>query len=223
MKLKTLAIAAATLAVGAISSQAQVYSQNIVGYANVVFVGTNSYTLVCNPLDDGNGNVISNLFANLPAGSTITTWNGATFNAAVGKTAGGWGAGSGASLPPGVGFFVKNGKASPASPPYTNTFAGTVAVASGGSVTNSLILGYNLVGSILPYAADLITDTNLNLQVAKQSTLTSWNVNGQVYNAAIGKTAGGWSVGATFPVTVGQAYFIKSGTMATNWIENAPF
>jgi hypothetical protein len=75
----------------------------------------------------------------------------------------------------------------------------------------------------LPYAGDLITDTNLNLQVAKQSSLTSWNTAGQVYNASITKTAGGWPVGVPFPVTIGQAYFIKSGTTATNWIENAPF
>jgi hypothetical protein len=223
MKIKSLAIVAATLAATVVSSQAQVYSQNIVGYVNVVLKGTNSYTLICNPLDDGNGNAISNLFAALPAGSSVTTWNGATFNAPVQKTVGGWPATAGAALPPGVGFFLKNGKASPSSPDYTNTFAGTVAVNSGGSVTNSLIFGYSLVGSILPYAGDLITDTNLNLQVAKQSTLTAWDVNGQVYTAPIQKTVNGWPVGAVFPVTVGQGYFIKSGVNATNWIENAPF
>jgi hypothetical protein len=223
MKIKTLAIAAATLAVGAITSQAQVYSQNIVGYVNVVLVGTNGFTLVSNPLDDGNGNVISNLFANLPAGSTVTTFSGGAFNAAIQKTAGGWPAAAGASLPPGTGFFVKNGKASPASPNFTNTFSGSIAVTSGAQVTNYLALGYNLVGSIIPYAGDLITDTNLNLQVAKQTTLTSWNVTGQAFDAAIQKTAGGWPVGVTFPVVPGQGYFIKSGTTATNWIENAPF
>jgi hypothetical protein len=65
----------------------------------------------------------------------------------------------------------------------------------------------------------LITDTNLNLQLNRQSTLTAWDVNNQVYQAAIQKTAGGWPVGVTFPVVVGQAYFIKSGLQATNWIE----
>jgi hypothetical protein len=216
MKTKTLLIAAAALAAGVISSQAQVYSQNIVGYVNVLVKGANSYTLIANPLDDGNGNQLTNIIGGLPAGSSITTWGGAVFNTPVGKTAGGWA--TSIPLPPGVGFFVKNGKASPVSPDYTNTFVGSVlASAGGGMVTNALALGYNLVGSQLPYGGDITTDTNLNLQVPAQSSLTSWNTANQLYDTPVGKTVGGWA--SSFNVTVGEGFFLKEGKYATNWVQ----
>ena len=44
MRTKTLLIAAAALAVGAGISMAQTYSQNVVGYANVVIAGNGAYT-----------------------------------------------------------------------------------------------------------------------------------------------------------------------------------
>jgi hypothetical protein len=219
MRTKTLLIAVAALAAGVLTSSAQTYSQNVVGYVNVVYKGANAYTLVANPLDDGNGNIMTNIVGNLPAGSTVTTWAGTGFNAPIQKTAGGWPATAGISLPPGVAFFVKNGKASPASPDFTNTFVGSVVVPVHASVTNVLALGYNLAGSQIPYAGDLIADTNLNLQVPRQSSLTSWNVAAQGYDAPIGKTAGGWPSGATFVVTPGQGYFIKEGLFQTNWVQ----
>lgn len=219
MNTKSLLIAAATLAVGAISSQAQVYSQNIVGYVNVPLAP--GYSLIANPLDDGSGNQLTNLLnsASLVNKSTVTTWNGTVYNTAIGKVTGGWGANT--SLPPGTGFFLKNNGAS-----TTNTFVGTVGganVVSGQQLTNVLNAGYNLVGSILPYAGDLTTDTNLNLSSAtlvNKSTLTSWNVPGQVFDTAVGKVTGGW--GAAFPVTVGQGYFLKNNGVATNWVQSAP-
>jgi hypothetical protein len=56
MRTKTLLIAtAAALAAGIISSQAQVYSQNIVGYVNIpAKIG---YNIVANPLDNGADNL----------------------------------------------------------------------------------------------------------------------------------------------------------------------
>jgi hypothetical protein len=214
MKTKTLLIAAAALAAGVISSQAQVYSQNIVGYVNVVLPGAAGYSLVANPLDDGNGNQLTNVLKALPNSSTVTTWNGTGYDLPYSLVAGTW---SGSRpLPPGVGFFVKNGKAT--SPVLTNTFVGSVAVASGQSVTNTLNLGYNLVGSILPYAGDLTTDTNLNLHVPNSSTITIWNGSG--YNLPVSLVAGVWSGPAN--VSVGQAYFIKEGKYATNWVQTLP-
>src|SRR5258708_767567 len=110
MKSKTLLIAAAALVAATVSSEAQVYSANVVGYANVILTGapvaTNSLSLICNPLDDGNGNILTNIIGGLPAGSTVTTWNGTAFNASIQKTVGGWPANAGISLPPGIGFFV---------------------------------------------------------------------------------------------------------------------
>ncbi len=58
-------MAAAALAAGLVTSNAQVYSANVVGYVNVPAAGGGSYTLAATPLDydgtgtnDGNLNVI---------------------------------------------------------------------------------------------------------------------------------------------------------------------
>jgi len=60
---KTLLMTAAALAAGIISTQAQVYSQNIVGYVNVSVAG-NGYALIGHQLDLGDGtNGISSVFA----------------------------------------------------------------------------------------------------------------------------------------------------------------
>jgi hypothetical protein len=52
MKIKATLIAAATLAVGVISSQAQVYSQNVVGYVNQV-IPANSFQIIAGTLING--------------------------------------------------------------------------------------------------------------------------------------------------------------------------
>src|ERR1035437_3394571 len=120
MRTKTLLIAVAALAAGILASSAQTYSQNIVGYANVVLAGNGAFTLLANPFDDGNGNQSTNLLnAALPKKSQVLTWNGASFNI-IQKTATGWP--SSVSLPPGIGFFVLNG--GPGAPDLTNTFVG---------------------------------------------------------------------------------------------------
>jgi hypothetical protein len=74
---KTLLIAAAALAAGVISSQAQVYSQNIVGYVNQAapagFIAAN------NPLNNSAGNNATNLFdctSGNNDGSTLLLWSG---------------------------------------------------------------------------------------------------------------------------------------------------
>jgi hypothetical protein len=212
MRTKTLLIAAAALVAGVISTEAQpVYSANVVGYANVILPGNGAYSLIANPFDDGNGNQLTNLLATLPNSSTVTTWNGSGYDAPISLTLGAWSGNK--TLPPGVGFFVKNGKTG--SPTITNTFVGSIVAANGASATNGLALGYNLVGSTLPYAGDLTTDTNLNLVVPNSSTITVWNGSG--YNAPISLTLGAWSGPA--PVSVGQAYFIKEGKFATNWVQ----
>jgi hypothetical protein len=216
MRTKTLLIAAAALAAGLVSSQAQtVYSANVVGYANVVLAGNGGYTLVANPLDDGNGNQLTNILSSsLPTKSQVLTWNGTSYNTAITKGAGGWA--SSISLPPGTGFFVKNGIAGSA--PVTNTFVGSVVANAGSSVTNALPTLYTLVGSPIPYAADATTDTNINLAgLANKSQLLDWNSGTQQYDTADTKGSAGW--GAAFPVSVGQGFFVKT-LVPTNWTQS---
>lgn len=91
---KTLLIAAAALAAGVISTQAQVYSQNIVGYVNQVIPG-NSYQIVGSQLIGGsdvaqtngdvNATLISGLISspndppNLSSNSVLFVWNGSGY------------------------------------------------------------------------------------------------------------------------------------------------
>ena len=102
MKLKSLAIAAATLAVGAITSQAQVYSQNIVGYVNAPTVA-GQYVLLCNPLDDGT-NTLNSLASSAGIGSLVQVWNGAGYTQCS-KSPVGWS--PNASIPVGKGLFLR--------------------------------------------------------------------------------------------------------------------
>jgi hypothetical protein len=220
MRTKILLTAAAALAAGVVASNAQVYSANVVGYANVTVVGASAYTLVANPFDDGNGNQSSNLLASLPNKSQLVTWNGTGYNTAITKTGGAWP--SSVVLYPGTGFFLKNGIAS--SPPLTNTFVGNVIVNSGGSVTNPLPVGYSLAGSPVPYAGDAASDTvNIALVqvLANKSQLVSWNTGTQLFDTADTKVGGVF--GSPFPISVGQGFFIKAQTAGSNWVQTGNF
>ena len=226
MKTKTLLIAAAALVAGVISSEAQVYSANIVGYANVVLKGQGKYTLVSNPFDDGNGNQLTNLLATLPGASQVLLWGGASF-VPYNNIAGVWQ--NNTSLPPGVGFFVKNGKLTGGTfPDITNTFVGSVVVASGASVTNAVPVGYTLWGSVVPYAGDLATattsggDTNLNVGaiLPAASQVLGWSVASQSYVPST-KIAGTWN--STVTANVGDGFFMRNKNgPATNWVQTLP-
>jgi hypothetical protein len=225
MKSKTLLIAAAALVAGVISSEAQVYSVNVVGYANVAIQGgVGKYTLISNPFDDGNGNQLTNVVASLPAGSQVLVWGGTTY-VPFNNLAGVW---QNTQLPPGVGFFVRNGNGVANKPGITNTFVGNVIVNSGGSITNTVPVGYTLWGSPIPYAGNLATaattagDTSLNVgaSLSKGSQVLGWNPAAQTYVPST-KIAGTWN--ATVAVNVGDGFFIKEATNPTNWVQNATY
>jgi len=171
---KTLLIAAAALAASVISSQAQVYSQNIVGYYNVT-VPTNGYSLIGNQLDIGDGtNGISSVFSsglvsdsNDSTNTQILLWNYSVqafqtlyyFNAADaaadwGGTSAGWydqaGTFYNTPVPPGTSAFLLNfqNKATP----LTVTLVGTVPQA-----TNIYTIkpGLNFIGLTDPVVTNL--------------------------------------------------------------------
>src|ERR1035437_9936335 len=79
---KTLLIAAAALAAGVITSQAQVYSLNVVGYANVPQAG-GDLMLSC-PFVIGVSNGINEVFgSSLPSFSQVLIWNGVGYDTAL--------------------------------------------------------------------------------------------------------------------------------------------
>jgi hypothetical protein len=158
MRTKITILSAAALAAGILSSQAQVFSANIVGYANVVL--TNGFNMVANPFNAGSSNGMNEIFPSLPDNTSLFQWNQAssTFRINI-YDSGGTGdpnswfnSDESASVPiptiaPGAGFFLSLPNSVST---ITNTFVGSVAPQVGGSVSNLLLRGFNMVGSQIP-------------------------------------------------------------------------
>jgi len=229
MRTKTLLLSAVALATGVVASQAQsnVFSANVVGYATVVLKGNGNFTLVANPFDDGSGNQLTNIMAGaLPKASQVLTWNGAGFDFhQKGGSPLAWD--SSAALPPGQGFFVRNGNINSGAPDITNTFVGSIVVPNGGSVTNSLPLGFTLNGTPIPYSGNIATagqpggDTNMNFggSLTKASQILTWSTANQNYNfAQKGGSPAAWDNTVTIVPTDG--FFVKNQNgPATNVVE----
>jgi len=204
MKIKALLITAAALAAGVITSQAAVYSQNVVGYYNVS-VGGNQFGLVANQMNLDNTNGISQIFTgglvsdvDGANNSVIWLWNPITsqyttyqyFSASDANTdfgsaqAGWWDAGSGTfhndPLPYGKACFIQN---------FNNGSAITVTVA--GNVpqgTNVLTLnqGFSLVGAPVPLSTNLTSSAlgfvgNSDVDGANNDVIWLWNPVTQQY------------------------------------------
>jgi hypothetical protein len=205
---KTLLIAAAALVAATVSTEAQVYSANIVGYVNVT-CPANTLILASNPLDDGT-NTANSILASLPNKSQIQVWNGSGFTLYPKTSAGFTG---NPSLPVGTGFFVKSVSN------YTNTFVGNVVPAPGGhQSTNTFPAGsLVLVGSTLPVAGtfnDVGTNAfNLIATLPNKSQIQVWNGSGFTLYP---KTSAGFSPNPT--LSVAQGFFVKS-VSATNWVQ----
>jgi len=179
MRTKTLAVCAALTAAGAISAMAQtsnVYSLNIVGYANVKITAGNGF--YANPFDNGGNNNATNIFQLAPlddGGSNpnnllnsfyVLVFNGAGYNQFyyendftannVGAGYNGWAVDANPSAPanppvldPGTGFIINN-----LGPVYTNTFVGNVVPAPGATNTLSIGPGNHLIGSPTPVSGN---------------------------------------------------------------------
>jgi hypothetical protein len=91
MRTKTLLLAAAAaLAAGILSSSAQVYSANVVGYVNIPLTN-NVLALVAPALDlDGTGtnNTVASLFPNPAIGDTVYSFNGVGYDGLTYKAQG---------------------------------------------------------------------------------------------------------------------------------------
>jgi len=160
MRTKSILAAAAIIAAGAASSQAQsnVYSLNVVGYVNVT--APTGYSIINNPLVPANAQVGTMLddgangSTKVPAGSVIFAFvNGGYVANYSDEFGAGWSTPT-QTITNGQGFFFQNNSGAPT----TITFVGEVPQ---GSLTNKLIAGYNMVGSKVPQAG-FIGDLGLN-------------------------------------------------------------
>jgi len=220
MKTKTLLIAAAALAVGVISSQAQVYSQNIVGYYNIP-VASHKFQLVANQLLNGSdvnktNNDVNAIFSGLisdPNGVNNTIlykWNGAGYTIVsyfTGADADSWFGNSGSvngfydatgvmvslQLNQGSGSFLYNA----ASVGLTNTMVGNVVL---GTNTVNIIKGYNIYSIIQPISTNIASTAAFanfpgtsDVNGANNDVLYLWNGNGyQITQYFTGADADNW-------------------------------
>jgi hypothetical protein len=240
---KTLLIAAAALAAGVISSQAQVYSQNIVGYVNQPV--KSGYNTVANPLDASGGNSITNVIPAILTGqldnSTIYVWTGTSYATYyVDSTLGGIAdAGDNnavlpPNLPPGTAIFIA------AAASNTVTFVGTVHVDGAGASTNvvglttNVLSGLHLYGSVLPVGGGLNTVLGLPTSTGAldNSTIYIPNiVSGGLHGFTayyVDSTLGGTGIAdagdnnlvvePTIPV--GGGFFIQVAETSAKWIQS---
>jgi len=216
---------------GSVSLMAQstnVYSLNAVGYINVTLSA--GYNLITCPLITSPDNTVGTLFNNsnhVWNGSSVdffsptTGYAGNTDSASARATnANGWANGGTNVAAPGVGFWF-------VSPVATNvTFVGTVPQ---GSITNTLVTGYNLVASAVPTSGDLCTNsitklTNYNVGDSVDVYIPGTGYAGTVYQSSKRGTTGyngNW--GATGDPTtpnVYQAFFYVNSGPTVNWVEN---
>lgn len=161
--------AAALLAAGIVSTQAQpVYSQNVVGYANVVTAGGTFMMTVPFAIGQSNGAnevwplMSDNVTPTVPDGSAILIWTGNRYvtyvsdsgSATLWDMADGFTPTNAPILKVGQGFFLEPSQAT------TNVFAGTIAVNVGSSSVTTLAGGTFMVAPVVPYGG---TVTNGNL------------------------------------------------------------
>jgi hypothetical protein len=215
MKTQTLLIAAAALAAGVMSSHAQVYSQNIVGYVNIPLVVGNN--LIANQLDyDGTGtnNTVNTVFPNgLPNKTIISAWNPntATFVTAEYFSTSGWNSGTNSplvysALQPGSGFFIK------VSAPTNITLVVNVIT---GTNTYPVPAGLTVVAPSAPIAGTL--DTTNGFKPNNKDIVDVWVPATSSFTAHEYFTTSGWG-GGDPQLAVGQSVFLKS-TANTNWTQ----
>jgi hypothetical protein len=213
MKAKTLLIAAAALAAGVMTSQAQVYSQNIVGYINVPLAS--GFNFVANQFDsDGTGtnnSIYTSVGTNLPANTSVLYWNPTTalFSTTKLSGTGKWSANNQLltnAVNPGSGFFID------VAAPTNVTFVGNVIT---GTNTYPIIAGFQVVAPSGPVAGTL--DTTNGYTPSKNDSILVWNNVTSLFTTH--KYSGtAWSGGGDPQLTVGEAVFLNA-INNTNWTQ----
>jgi hypothetical protein len=210
---KTLLIAAAALAAGVISTQAQpVYSQNFVGYVNQPLAAGN-YSLITVPLQASSTNAPEQVLPALQAGDAILLWSGVTYQTYTFFGPGQWlypdnsTIGAGPNLPAGTTIFYLNTQPSS----ETNTVTGNVVLSNTNAPITLAAGGYSLIGSLPPLGVSSLEDTNLNLPLQAGDAVLLWN--GSAYQTYTFFGPGQWlypdnsTIGVSPGVAAGNGFF----------------
>jgi hypothetical protein len=197
MRTKTLVCAAAIAAsaVTSVMAQSNVYSLNIVGYANVVMpLGNHTFA---NPFDKDGINSATNTLT-LPDVTYFSFWTGSSFDnwyyEEVGDPGGPWWTDNGYSahktppiLTPGKGFYVNPNTR------FTNTFVGNVVPAPGTTNSMTVPTGNQLVASRLPISG-VLSNASFGLVLPDVTYVAQWT--GSTFNnwyyEEVGDPGGAW-------------------------------
>lgn len=196
--------------------QADVYSENVVGYVKLPLTGGGRFNSVANPLNTTN-NTIGSLLAGIPNASQVLKWNHDLLDfEVINKTPfGTWspGGSQNITLNPGEGVLIKSGAA------FTNTFEGEVLQ---GSLTNSFPVGYEVRASKVPQAG-LLTDLGLEFnRIPTPSQLLKWDSAAGIIGNWVTFTKtpfGGWHPYEP-SLNIGESFLFISYSGPFNWIRN---
>jgi hypothetical protein len=227
MRTKALLMAAAALAAGIATSNAQVYSQNVVGYVSLTIAPTN-FTAISVPLDyDGTGtnDLVGNIFGtNFLNNTLVENWSGSSFVVnTYGTTSKNptphWSAPT-AAYAPGEGLFVYN----PSNVTYSVSVVGSVLQ---GNLTNQYInqAGFSFVAGEFPVSGG-VTST-FGYQLSAGDLFEAWNgasFSVNTYGTTSKNPTPHWSSGSEPQLPVGQGAFIfttnTAPVMETNFVVN---
>ena len=204
MKAKSLILAGVVAIASTLSASAQtVFSVNAVGFVNQTF--NPGFSLVSNPLV-ATDNTVETLFANVPNGTQIFKFDSGTAQfTPASKGLLGWINGT-LTVVPGEAIFVFNPDASP----FTVTFVGNV---NQGSLTNSLVAGFNMISSQVPQAG--LVETDLGAPISNGEIVYKWNGTG--YDPfSFGLL--GW-LPSEPTINVGEGFWINK-VAAADWTRN---
>lgn len=193
MRTKTLLATAAVAAAGAVTSMAQVFSVNAVGYINIdVPVG---FSMIANQLVNSNNTVVG-LFPNASDGTTVYKFTGAGYDLSTYDAGFGEWSNPALSLAPGEGAFIRT------LTPFKATFVGEVKT---GDLSNPLPAGFSIRSSEVPQAGKLVAD--LKYTPADGDTIYQF-ANGSYTPSTWDAGFAEWSSGEP-TIKVGEAFFVK--------------
>lgn len=185
---------------GLTSANAQnVYSVNVVGYMTLTL--TNTFSLIANQLDDGAGNLVTNLFQGVPLQTVVYKFNGSGYDSLT--WVGQWTPilNRQMTCAPGEGVFVKK-PATPAS--VSVTFVGEVMQ---GTLVNPVVTGFDIYSGMVPQDGG-ITSVH-NYQPANQDVV--YKFTGSSYSSKTWLSAlNRWNPVGEPVLGVGEAVFINS-------------
>ena len=245
---KTLLIAAAALAASVISSQAQVYSQNIVGYVNQPMLA--GYINFANPLDAADASGINNAITNIIPifsgnydGDIINIWTGNSYAQFTIDSSWPTGIGNASDtaaaptpvLNPGVAILIQN-----TAKVLTNTFVGTVHVDGAGAstnlvgvTTNHLAAGFSFLASKVPVGGGISSVLGLPANGSLDGSIINVpiiGVDGNVHGFTQTTIDSSWPTGfgnasdtAQAPepiIPVGTGFLLQNTATVEDWVQS---